>query len=185
MNGLFAGNDRRIGIDRGKVPAIKSGRAAGQAREQHMIIATSRFGGIDVDDQRFLNFPRGLLGFPDDREYALIQTGENSAFYWMQAVHRPELAFVVCDPRMFLTDYQIAIKAEDLAQIGLSDTSGSQVFVVVNKVDETLTGNLQGPLVINVATRVGKQLVLSDKKFSTRATLMQLPQKAGVLSRTA
>ncbi len=61
-----------------------------------MIIETSRFGGIDVDDQRFLNFPKGLLGFPDDREYALIQTGENSAFYWMQAVHRPELAFVVC-----------------------------------------------------------------------------------------
>ncbi|MBK8267500.1 MAG: flagellar assembly protein FliW [Planctomycetes bacterium] len=64
-----------------------------------MMIQTSRFGGIEVDDQRFLNFPKGLLGFPDDREYALIQTGEDSAFYWMQAVHRPELAFVVCDPR--------------------------------------------------------------------------------------
>jgi len=57
------------------------GHARVQAREQNMIIETSRFGGIDVDDQRFLNFPRGLLGFPDDREYALIQTGENSAFY--------------------------------------------------------------------------------------------------------
>ena len=75
-----------------------------------MIIDTSRFGGIEVDDQRFLNFPKGLLGFPDDREYALIQTGENSAFYWMQAVHRPELAFVVCDPRMFVADFRILIK---------------------------------------------------------------------------
>lgn len=140
-----------------------------------MMIQTSRFGGIEVDDQRFLNFPKGLLGFPDDREYALIQTGEDSAFYWMQAVHRPELAFVVCDPRLFVPDYRIAIKSEDLTQIGLGDTTGSQVFVIVNKVDDMLTGNLQGPLVLNVATRVGKQLVLSDKKYSTRHPLMRLP----------
>lgn len=150
-----------------------------------MIIETSRFGGIDVDDQRFLNFPKGLLGFPDDREYALIQTGENSAFYWMQAVHRPELAFVVCDPRLFVPDYRIGIKNDDLAQIGLSDTSGSQVFVVVNKIDDMLTGNLQGPLVINVATRVGKQLVLSDKRYSTRHPLMRLPEGQAAVSKTA
>jgi len=149
-----------------------------------MIIETSRFGGIEVDDQRFLNFPRGLLGFPDDREYALIQTGENSAFYWMQAVHRPELAFVVCDPRMFVPDYQISVKEEDLSQIGLADTGGSQVFVVVNKVDDMLTGNMQGPLVINVATRVGKQLVLSERKYSTRHPLMKLPVRSAV-SKTA
>ncbi len=150
-----------------------------------MIIETSRFGGIEVDDQRFLNFPKGLLGFPNDREYALIQTGENSPFYWMQAVHRPELAFVVTDPRMFIRDYKVAIKADDLAQIGLSETTGSQVFVIVNKCDDVLTGNLQGPLVINVATRVGKQLVLSDKRYATRHPLMRLPARQGAVSKTA
>ena len=150
-----------------------------------MIIETSRFGGIDVDEQRFLNFPRGLLGFPDDREYALIQTGENSAFYWMQAVHRPELAFVVCDPRLFVSDYRVTIKAEDLSQIGLAETGGSQVFVIVNKADDVLTGNMQGPLVINVATRVGKQLVLSDKRFSTRHPLMRLSEQRRAVSKTA
>ena len=151
-----------------------------------MIIETSRFGGIEVDDQRFLNFPKGLLGFPEDREYALIQTGENSAFYWMQAVHRPELAFVVCDPRLFVTDYRVGIKSDDLATIGLADTTGSQVFVIVNKLDDMLTGNLQGPLVINIATRVGKQLVLSDKRYSTRHPLLRLPAAEGqLLNRTA
>jgi len=151
-----------------------------------MIIETSRFGGIEVDDQRFLNFPKGLLGFPDDREYALIQTGENSAFYWMQAVHRPELAFVVADPRLFVPDYRISIKTDDLTQIGLAETGGSQVFVIVNKLgDDMLTGNLQGPLVVNVATRIGKQLVLSEKRYSTRHPLMKLPLRAGAVSKTA
>ncbi len=150
-----------------------------------MVIETSRFGGIEVDDQRFLNFPKGLLGFPDDREFALIQTGQDSAFYWMQAVHRPELAFVVCDPRMFVADFRITIKPEDLSAIGLTDVGGTQIFVVVNKVDDMLTGNMQGPLVINVATRVGKQLVLSDKRYSTRHPLMRMPSAAPAISRSA
>lgn len=150
-----------------------------------MIIETSRFGGIEVDDQRFLNFPKGLLGFPDDREFALIQTGENSAFYWMQAVHRPELAFVVCDPRLFVPDYRVAVKAEDLTHIGLTDTGGTQVFVIVNKSDDVLTGNLQGPLIINVATRVGKQLVLSEKRFSTRHPLVRMPEQRQAMVRSA
>ena len=150
-----------------------------------MIIETSRFGGIEVDDQRFLNFPQGLLGFPDDREYALVQTGEDSAFYWMQAVHRPELAFVVTDPRLFVPDYRVTIKADDLAQIGLQDASGSQVFTIVNKIDDMLTGNLQGPLVINVATRVGKQLVLSDKRFATRHPLLRLDQTERAVTQSA
>lgn len=150
-----------------------------------MMIQTSRFGGIEVDDQRFLKFPKGLLGFPEDSDYALVQTGENSAFYWMQAVNRPELAFVVCDPRLFVPDYRIVIKEDDLAHLGLTDTNGSQVFVIVNKIDEMLTGNLQGPLIINVASRIGKQLVLSDKRYSTRHPMMRLPSRQTLVSKTA
>ncbi len=150
-----------------------------------MVIQTSRFGGIDVDEQRYLMFPCGLLGFPEDREYALIRTGEQSTFYWMQSVERPDLAFVVCDPRLFVPDYELPMKADDLAQVGLEDASQAQVFVIVNKVDDTLTGNLRGPLVLNVATRVGRQLVLSDKRYSTRHPLVRLPARAQAVSRSA
>ena len=69
-----------------------------------MILETSRFGCLEVDEDRLITFEEGILGFPDQREYALVQTGEKSAFYWLQAVGRLELAFVVCDPRMFVTD---------------------------------------------------------------------------------
>jgi len=150
-----------------------------------MVIETSRFGGIEVDAQRFIQFPKGLLGFPDDHDFALIQTGENSAFYWMQSVARPDLAFVVCDPRLFVADYKLAIKPEELSAIGMDNVDGCQVFVIVNKVDDTLTGNLQGPLVINVTTRTGRQLVLADKRYSTRYPLMQLPARPEAVSKTA
>jgi len=142
-----------------------------------MNIQTSRFGPLDVDDTRLITFERGILGFSDTARYALVQTGDESAFYWLQAVDREDLAFVVCDPRLFVPEYRVPVKAEELAPIGITDMDDAQVFVIVNKFDDVLTGNLQGPLVVNARTKQAKQLVLSDKKFSTRHPLMRLPQR--------
>lgn len=150
-----------------------------------MVIETSRFGPLEVDEGRFIRFEKGILGFPGNHEFALIQTGENSVFYWLQAVDRPELAFVVCDPRLVVPDYQAPIRAEEMAGIGLSEPSEAQVFIIVNKVDDMLTGNVQGPLVVNVRTRSATQLVLSDRRYSTRHPLMTLPRKDAVVSKTA
>ena len=149
-----------------------------------MLIQTSRFGAMEVDGERLITFAQGVLGFPNQQRYALIQTGEGSGFYWLQAVDRPELAFVVCDPRLFVPDYNVPVRAEDLEQIGLADPAGAQVFIIVNKVEDVLTGNLQGPIVVNVATRQARQLVLSDKRYSTRHPLMRLPQRQEEMSLT-
>jgi len=145
-----------------------------------MMIQASRFGQLDVDEDRLIQFEHGVLGFPSNLTYALIQTGQNSAFYWLQAVDRAELAFVVCDPRLFVPEYRVPIKPEELESMGLETLDDAQVFVIVNKVDGTLTGNLQGPLVVNVKTRQARQMVLSDKRFSTRHPLMPVPARTAL-----
>lgn len=139
-----------------------------------MILETSRFGPVEVDEQRLITLDEGILGFPQQHEYALIQTGKGSGFYWLQSVCTPDLAFVVCDPRLFVADYQVPVKLEDLETIALKDPEKAQVFIIVNKVNDLLTGNFQGPLVVNVENRHGRQLVLSDKRYSTRHPLMRL-----------
>ncbi len=150
-----------------------------------MIIETSRFGQIEIDEQRLIEFQSGILGFPNNTHYALVQAGEGSGFYWLQAVTRADLAFVVCDPRLFVPDYRVPIKTEELGQIGLQSPEAAQVFVIVNKVDDLLIGNFQGPVVINVVTRAAKQLVLSDKRYSTRHPLMRIPRSPAVASKSA
>ncbi len=141
-----------------------------------MIIKTSRFGQLEVDQERLIDFEEGILGFPKQQKYALIQTGEGSGFYWLQAVDADDLAFVVCDPRLFVTDYQVPVKLQDLQTIDLESPDDAQVFIVVNKVGDLLTGNFQGPLVVNVQNRKARQLVLSDKRYSTRHPLMRVPR---------
>jgi len=143
-----------------------------------MIVQTTRFGRIEVDETRLLRFPKGILGFPDIRDYALVQTNDEGNFFWLQAVARPDIAFVVCDPLLFVPDYQIPVKSDDLKMIGLDDMTNAQVLIIVNKVERLLTGNLQGPLVVNAENLQAVQLVLSEKKYSTRHPLMELETPA-------
>ena len=148
------------------------------------LIDTSRFGQLVVNSDRLIVFDEGILGFPLQHEYALLQTGEGSGFYWLQSVDTRDLAFVVCDPRLFVADYQVPVKVEDLECIGINDPQNSQLFVIVNKVGDLLTGNLQGPLVVNVTNRKARQLVLSDKRYATRQPLMRIPVRQ-VMGKTA
>lgn len=151
-----------------------------------MLIQSTRFGQVEIDDSRVMAFPKGLVGFPNSRQFALIQTNEEGVFFWLQSVERTELAFVVCDPRVFVPDYRIPIKSEDLDLIGLAEPSDAQVLVIVNKSDEMLTGNLQGPLVVNAKTLTATQLVLSDKRYTTKHPFIRVGASVpAAMSRTA
>jgi len=151
-----------------------------------MQVKTTRFGVIEIDAGRVITFPEGILGFPDHHDFALVQTDDEGNFFWLQSVERPEIAFVVCDPLLFVPDYQVPAKIEDFHRIELKNMADAQVFIIVNKVDRILTGNLQGPLVINVLNRQGRQLVLSEKKYSTRHPLIRLePRQEKQVSKTA
>ncbi len=137
-----------------------------------MDVRTTRFGVIEIAEDRVITFEKGLLGFPDRTRFCLLEPGEDACFFWLQSVDDPDLAFVITDPTLFVQDYQVPIRPEQLAALGIDKVEDSQVFVIVNKVEDNLTGNLQGPLVINTLSRVGEQFVLADKRWTTRHNLV-------------
>jgi flagellar assembly factor FliW len=139
-----------------------------------MEIETSRFGTMSIDEERMMTFPRGLLGFPEKQRFALIQSGQGNYFFWLQSMDDPNLAFVVADPNTFFKDYDVALRDETVADLQLIDLSFMQVFVICNKVGDWLTGNLLGPIVVNAANRKAEQVVLTEKKWTTRQPLLKL-----------
>lgn len=142
-----------------------------------MQVRTTRFGTVEIADDRVITFPKGLLGFSEHRRYCLLEPAEDSAFFWLQSIDDPTLAFVVTDPSFFVPDYSVPIRSEQMGDLGMTRLEDAQVFVIVNKVDQTLTGNLQGPLVINTLTRNAEQFVLAEKRWNTRHPLVTLGVK--------
>ena len=47
----------------------------------HMNVQTTRFGVVDVDENRIITFPAGLLGFPSSKHYALLQPDDEGVFF--------------------------------------------------------------------------------------------------------
>lgn len=139
-----------------------------------MEIDTTRFGRLNVDDDRLMTFPRGLLGFPEHMRFALIQTGNENYFFWLQSVDDANLAFVVTDPSTFFKDYEVPVRDDTANDLQMPDASFAQVFVICNRVDDWLTGNLLGPIVVNAANRLAQQVVLTEKRWTTRQPLIKL-----------
>jgi flagellar assembly factor FliW len=139
-----------------------------------MNVQTTRFGMVKLDDKRVINFPAGLLGFSSYKSFALLQPDDDGVFYWLQSLESPELAFVVSDPTLWVQGYEACIRREQMEELCLDKLADAQVFVIVNKYGQTLTANMQGPLVINLANHKAMQLVLADKRWTTRHEIVQL-----------
>lgn len=148
-----------------------------------MKVPTTRFGELEVNEKDILVFPRGLIGFPTLTRYAVIDHPSGGPFKWLQAIDRPQTAFAITDPLIFFPDYTVAVHPEELNAIRIdSPEEGVVVVILVVPGDPwRITANLQGPLVINTAERLGMQLILSNPEYTTRHPLFtkeEVPQGA-------
>jgi len=134
---------------------------------------STRFGSFEVSEDSIVRFPSGLLGFPEQQRYVILDHDTEAPFKWLQSVDEPGLAFVLMDPATFHPDYHIEVPADALAEIkeGQRDDLALVVILTIPSDDPgRITANLRGPLLISHSTKLGKQLVLSEE-FPTRHPL--------------
>ena len=140
---------------------------------------TTRFGELDLPEERVILFPYGLIGLAGVRRFVLVDHPGGGPFQWLQAVDAPDLAFAVVDPRLFFRDYQVPVREEDLRTIGIHSVEEGVVVVilVVPRDPRGITANLLGPILINTRGRLGRQLVLEVPGYGARHPLF--PEREG------
>lgn len=138
-----------------------------------MKLATKAYGVIDVDERQKIAFPQGLFGFESFKDYVLLDA-QQQPFYWLQSVDMEQIAFVLVNPFLFRPDYEINIENDELADIDIRSPEKALIFVIVTIPPDgsPMTANLQGPLVINRDTRMGKQAILTDTRWKTKHDIL-------------
>jgi flagellar assembly factor FliW len=141
-----------------------------------MHVETTRFGPLEVPDEAAITFPEGLIGFETCTRFAIVDRREGKPVWWLQSLDSPGVAFILTDPRAVVAEYKPTVPASDLEELGLEspDQAVFQVMLVVGQNPKTITANLLGPLVINSAKRLGKQIVLHNSGYSPAHRLTQL-----------
>ncbi|WP_077369563.1 flagellar assembly protein FliW [Anaerosalibacter sp. Marseille-P3206] len=147
-----------------------------------MKLHTSSFGEIEINEEGILTFPEGIPGFEDLKKYIIINNpDEENPFHWLQSVDNGDLAFVIINPFFIKPDYDIVIPQSALEKLKIKDESDVVLYsiVVVPEKIEDMTVNLTGPIVINIKEKLAKQVILEDKRYTTKHYIFKTEESRG------
>lgn len=149
---------------------------------------TRVFGSIDVADDKIITMEKGMIGFPELTHFALIFDEEKKdkkfKIMWLQSMDDGDIAFPVMDPMQCMEDYKPSVNEEIIAPLGemTSENTYLLVTVTVPKKVEDFSVNLKAPIVINVNTNKGAQVITEDDypvKHKIYELLKASKEKAG------
>lgn len=139
-----------------------------------MRVATKAYGAIDVDERQKILFPYGILGFEKLRDFVLLDAAQ-APFYWLQSLEVVEIAFVLISPRVFHAGYRLEVPREEIEEIGIDSPDKALDFAIVTVPDDPkqMSANLQGPIIINRDTRVGRQCISQNPDYGVRHPILE------------
>lgn len=152
-----------------------------------MKVMTKIFGEITIDDDRIITFPKGIVGFPDLTEFALLHDSEkgSDSIHWLQSLQETAFAMPVMDPLIVCPDYNPEVDDELLKHLGELNPEELLVLVTMT-VPKDLTKmsvNLKGPIIINAVQKKAAQVIIEGDEYQVKFPIYDIlnanKQKAG------
>ncbi len=134
-------------------------------------VTTPRFGRVEFLDDDLVTFDEGLVGLPEYRRFLLIAHKAGSPFRWLQCLDGEMPSFLVVDPQVYVGDYAPGVPVATADSLGIDEETPVLVYTVCTVPSGNprgMTLNLAGPIVVNAATRQGRQIVLEDEVYPVR-----------------
>ncbi|MDF1615990.1 flagellar assembly protein FliW [Petrocella sp. FN5] len=142
-----------------------------------MKINTKHFGEVEIDEERIVVFEQGIFGFEDSKRYVMLYEDEDTknGLCWMQSVDDEGLSLPVINPMFWFPDYSPEVADEQIARIGALKEEDLNLFSVVVITDniESMTTNLKAPIVINIQTKKGMQVIVANEEYEIKHNLYE------------
>jgi flagellar assembly factor FliW len=140
------------------------------------IVDFPRFGECSYLDSEVIEFPWGLPGFGHLRNFVVLQVAGQEGFIWLQSLDDVNTALPLADPWSIFADYDPHLPQYAKVALALDKPEEFIILcvVVVTKNAAEMTMNLMAPVVINLKTRIGRQVMLEAGDYSVRTPLPRL-----------
>jgi len=130
---------------------------------------------MEITQEKILTFPNGLLGFPDNRKFVLMDIPGNAHFKFLQDIKNSYIAFLVINPWDFFAGYDIELPDKELEKLGIDPYGENQMdiysIVTLGQNFRESTANLLAPIVISMDSQKGRQFILNDTEYTTKHRL--------------
>jgi flagellar assembly factor FliW len=140
-----------------------------------MNITTLQFGELTIAEKEVFTFPQGIPGFEQFVSYIFIQPDMESPFIFLQCVDDRNVALLLTNPFEFFPDYDMELSDSVVTELGIESKEDVAVWSVVSVGEqlEEATLNLLAPIIVNVNTKLGKQVILHGSSYNAKHKLMQ------------
>lgn len=136
-----------------------------------LIYQSPKLGDVPYTPDDVIRFPHGVPGFEALRDFLMVTREECDPFVFLASLEQPAVAL----PLMPVLPAALRMKApeETLALLGEAGPDAIVYYSVVSiGVDaREIIVNLRAPVVINLDTRLGCQVILPDETLSMAAKL--------------
>ncbi|PWK16185.1 flagellar assembly protein FliW [Tumebacillus permanentifrigoris] len=138
-----------------------------------MEITSVLFGKLEIEEHAILQFPEGLFGLEEVREYVIFKQDDSLPFAYLQAKEEPGVCLLLADPFVFHPAYEFELSAQDLQALGDPEPMNVQLWVTVTTTEEMehSTMNLLAPIVVNADKSLARQVVLHNTGYQSRTPL--------------
>ncbi len=132
---------------------------------------TLRFGLLEYSEDDVLYFPKGIPGFDGHKRWLLLgDDDEGNPIKWLQSLEDSDVALPVMPPEFIIPKYDPQLCEGDIKD--LKAPLNELCFFVVVAVPENApweaTANVRAPIVINIAERLGKQVIGQREDYGIR-----------------
>jgi flagellar assembly factor FliW len=132
-----------------------------------MQIRTRTLGTVEATPESFLTLPEGLIGYDDQREFALVASEDHAPFRWLLSFGDPDVTFPLLPAHLVSDDYHPGLAATDARAIGAVASDALEIYVIAAvDAEGRLTANMRAPIVLNPQSRLARQVVLSDGRWT-------------------
>jgi flagellar assembly factor FliW len=148
---------------------------------QLVMLQTKYLGMVECDENSIVYFPQGLPGFDELRRFVCLEQPEFRPLIYLQSVENPQICFLTLPVSAIDTAYRLEVASSEGVILGMEGqpvVSGTNVIglaILTTSTDQDPTANLLSPVVINVATRIGMQIVQAQSQYDWRHPLMAAP----------
>ena len=148
-----------------------------KATDREITLDLPRFGTCTYRESEVLTFPWGLPGFASLRRFIALNLAGQERFVWLQSLDDPAVALPTADPWQIFEDYapQLPPYATSSLELQRPEDFATLCVVVVSPGAVEMTMNLLAPIVVNLRTRVARQVTLETGGYSVQEPI---PRKA-------
>lgn len=141
-----------------------------------MKIESPRFGPLEVDQDKIIEFPKGLPGFEHCKRFSLFhdEAGQPIVFT-LQSLDDPDVTLPLTDPAQLGFHYELTLEDRDVEMLEIGAAEDVAVAVILRRAEGAeprdgsasggISANLMAPLVINTRKRRGIQQLIGKRGF--------------------